>query len=92
MLQTYRQLARAHRHPTKELIDRQIIAIRNRIFDTQPSLAPFATAVLESLASRNRFVLIMRVLFYRKTEKRFDDAVLRSYGIGTFFRVHQKTN
>ena len=60
MLQTYRQFARAHRHPTKESVDRQIIAIRNKIFDTQPALAPFATAVLESLASRNRLVLLTK--------------------------------
>lgn len=79
MLQTYRQFARVHRRAINKSIDRQIITIRNEIFDARPKLAPFARAVLESLASRNRLVLLT------KGTKRVQLHRVSSSGLRRFF-------
>ena len=60
MLQTYRQFAHTQRRPVRGSVDRQIIDIRNKIFDAKPKLVPFATMVLESLAPSNRLVLLTK--------------------------------
>src|SRR5260370_38132056 len=58
MLQTYRHFARLDRQPVRKSVDRQITAIRSKVFEEQPKLAPFASRILESLAPGNRLVLL----------------------------------
>ena len=60
MLQTYRHFARLNRQPVRKSVDFQITAIRNKIFDQQPKLAPFAISVLGSLAPAYRLVLLTK--------------------------------
>jgi len=60
MLQTYRHFARLDRQPVRKSVDRQITAIRNKVFEDQPKLAPFASSILGSLASGNRLVLLTK--------------------------------
>lgn len=90
MMQTYRQFAHVHHRPIKKSVDRQILTIRNAIFDARPKVLPFAAAVLESLAPRSRLVLLT------KGTRRVQLRRLSSSGLRHFFErifvVRDKNN
>ena len=60
MQQTYRHFSRLAHRPLQKSVDRQIMAIRDQVFEGQPKLAPFAKSVLQSLSSTNRLVLLTK--------------------------------
>lgn len=60
MQQTYRHFSRLARRPVRRSVDRKILAIRDHLFEAQPKLVPFAKNVLQSLASKNRLVLLTK--------------------------------
>jgi putative hydrolase of the HAD superfamily len=60
MQQTYRQFSQLADRPTRRSVVKRIITVRDRIFQRQPDLAPFAKNVLQSLAMRNRLVLLTK--------------------------------
>jgi len=60
MHQTYRHFASLADKEVRKSVDQQIVAIRDQVFDAHPKLVPFAKSVLQSLASRNRLILLTK--------------------------------
>jgi putative hydrolase of the HAD superfamily len=60
MQQTYRHFSRLADRTIRRPVVKQITTIRDQIFQRQAELAPFAKSVLQSLALRNRLVLLTK--------------------------------